>query len=52
MTKKIAHTARDQGEYMQLDGSLTQGGFIKLRVDGSLCPVLLRAIKRRTYRNE
>jgi hypothetical protein len=36
MTKKVAHTARDQGEYMQLAGSLTQGGFIELQVDGNI----------------
>jgi hypothetical protein len=36
MTKKVAHTARDQGEYMQLDGSLTQGGFIELQMDGNI----------------
>ena len=36
MTKKVANTARDQGEYMQLDGNLTQGGFIELQVDGNI----------------
>ena len=36
MTKKVAHTARDQGYYMQLDGSLTQGGFIEFQMDGNI----------------
>ena len=36
MTKKVAHIARDQGEYRQLEGSLTQGGFIELQVDGNI----------------
>ena len=36
MTKKVAHTARDGGHYMQLDGSLTQGGFIELQMDGNI----------------
>jgi hypothetical protein len=36
MTKKVAHTARDQVDYIQLDGSLTQGGFIELQIDGNI----------------
>jgi hypothetical protein len=36
MTKKVAHSARDQGQYMQLDGNLTHGGFIELQMDGNI----------------
>lgn len=36
MTKKITHTARDQGYYMQLDGNMTNGGFIEFQVEGNI----------------
>ena len=36
MTKKIAYTTRDQGFYMQLDGNMTQGGFIEFQVEGNI----------------
>jgi hypothetical protein len=35
MTKKISHTARNQGYYMQLDGNMTQGGFLEFQVEGN-----------------
>ena len=36
MIKKVAHTARDQGYYMQLDGKMTNGGFIEFQVEGDI----------------
>jgi hypothetical protein len=36
MTKKVAHSARDQGQYMQLDGNLTHGGFTEFQMDGNI----------------
>ena len=36
MTKKIAHLARDQGFYFQLDGIMTRGGFIELQIEGNV----------------
>ena len=35
MTKKISHTARNQGYYMELDGNMTQGGLLEFQVEGN-----------------
>jgi hypothetical protein len=36
MSKSVAHTARDQQYYMQLDGTLTNGGFLEFQVEGNI----------------
>jgi len=36
MTKKISHTARDQGYFQQLDGTWHKGGFIEFQTEGTV----------------
>ncbi|MGO8878689.1 MAG: hypothetical protein ACLQMS_04155, partial [Desulfomonilaceae bacterium] len=36
MSKNVAHTARDQQYYMQLNGNLTNGGFLEFQVEGNI----------------
>ncbi|MGO8822308.1 MAG: hypothetical protein ACLQO6_13945 [Desulfomonilaceae bacterium] len=36
MSKNVTHTARDQPYYMQLDGTLTNGGFLEFQVEGNI----------------
>ncbi len=36
MSKSVAHTARDQQYYMQLNGTLTNGGFLEFQVEGNI----------------
>ena len=36
MSKNVTHTARDQQYYMQLDGTLTNGGFLEFQVEGNI----------------
>ncbi|MHB8204197.1 MAG: hypothetical protein ACYDHG_10925 [Desulfomonilaceae bacterium] len=36
MSKNVAHTARDQQYYMQVDGTLTNGGFLEFQVEGNI----------------
>jgi len=36
MTKKISHTARDQGYFQQLDGTWNKGGFIEFQTEGTV----------------
>jgi hypothetical protein len=36
MTKKISHTARDSGNYQQLDGTWNKGGFIEFQTEGTV----------------
>ena len=36
MRKKISHSARDQGDFQQLDGTWNKGGFIEFQTEGTV----------------
>lgn len=36
MTKKLSHSARGSGAFMELDGSMTNGGFLEVQAEGSI----------------